>query len=68
MFTKHETQRLDFFTFNQDLFRSDMLQGIIDFIRLGEREASEIGKKHSSLLVLLVDCGICVAKIWMLLL
>lgn len=45
IFIKLETQRLDFFTLNQDLFRTDMLQGIIDFMRLGEIKASKIGKK-----------------------
>ncbi|XP_019230428.1 PREDICTED: uncharacterized protein LOC109211349 isoform X1 [Nicotiana attenuata] len=44
-FIKLETQRLYFYFFNQDLFRIDMLQGIIDFLRLGETEASRIGKK-----------------------
>lgn len=46
IFIKLETQRLDFFTLNQDLFRTDMLQGIIDFMRLGEIKASKIGKKN----------------------
>ncbi|XP_019265860.1 PREDICTED: uncharacterized protein LOC109243390 [Nicotiana attenuata] len=44
-FIKVETQRLDFATFNQDLFRIYVLQGLLDILRLGEREASKIGKK-----------------------
>ncbi|KAG5614465.1 hypothetical protein H5410_014289 [Solanum commersonii] len=40
---------LDFVSLNQDLFRVDILQGIIDFLRVGETEASKIGKRHSSL-------------------
>ncbi|XP_060171127.1 uncharacterized protein LOC132602151 [Lycium barbarum] len=42
---KLETQRLDFYSFNPDLFRVDMLSGILDFLRHGERDASKIGKK-----------------------
>ncbi|XP_019255086.1 PREDICTED: uncharacterized protein LOC109233667 [Nicotiana attenuata] len=42
---KLETQRLDFFSFNPDLFRIEMLQGLIDVLRLGERDASNIGKQ-----------------------
>ncbi|XP_075108926.1 uncharacterized protein LOC142180758 [Nicotiana tabacum] len=45
VYIKLETQRLDFFTFNQDLFRIEVLQGILDILRYGEREASKIGKK-----------------------
>ncbi|KAG5586771.1 hypothetical protein H5410_047205 [Solanum commersonii] len=45
VFIKLETQRLDFVSLNQDLFRVDILQGIIDFLRVGETEASKIGKK-----------------------
>ncbi|XP_075088360.1 uncharacterized protein LOC142170362 [Nicotiana tabacum] len=45
-FIKVETQRLDFASFNQDLFRIDVLQEILDILRLGEREASKIGKKN----------------------
>lgn len=44
-FIKVETQRLDFASFNQDLFRTDILQGILDILRLSERESSKIGKK-----------------------
>ncbi|XP_075099375.1 uncharacterized protein LOC107802678 [Nicotiana tabacum] len=42
---KLETQRLNFFSFNPDLFRIEMLQGLIDILRLGERDASNIGKQ-----------------------
>lgn len=45
-FVKLETQRLDFTFLNQDLFRVDVPQGIIDIPKLGEREASKIGKKN----------------------
>nr|XP_016460125.1 PREDICTED: uncharacterized protein LOC107783644 isoform X1 [Nicotiana tabacum]XP_016460126.1 PREDICTED: uncharacterized protein LOC107783644 isoform X1 [Nicotiana tabacum] len=45
-FIKVETQRLDFASFNQDLFRIDVLQGLLDILRLGEREASKIGKQN----------------------
>ncbi|XP_075107418.1 uncharacterized protein LOC107819940 isoform X1 [Nicotiana tabacum] len=45
VFIKLETQRLDFYFFNQDLFRMDVLQGLINFLKLGETEASKIGKK-----------------------
>lgn len=44
-YIKLETQRLDFVSFNQDLFRMDVLQGLIDVLRLGERDASNIGKQ-----------------------
>lgn len=40
-FIKVETQRLDFASLNQDLFRIDMLKGLLDILRLGEREASK---------------------------
>ncbi|XP_070037633.1 uncharacterized protein [Nicotiana tomentosiformis] len=45
-FIKVETQRLDFSSFNEDLFRVDVLQGIVDILRLGEREASKIEKQN----------------------
>ncbi|KAM3395805.1 hypothetical protein P3S68_004811 [Capsicum galapagoense] len=43
-FIKIETQRLDFTSSNQDLFRSDALQGLIDFLRHGDRDTSKIEK------------------------
>ncbi|XP_016506237.1 uncharacterized protein LOC107824026 [Nicotiana tabacum] len=45
-FIKIETQRLDFASFNQDLFRIDVLQGLLDILRLGEREASKTVKQN----------------------
>ncbi|XP_019262967.1 PREDICTED: uncharacterized protein LOC109240748 [Nicotiana attenuata] len=42
--SKHK--RLDFAAFNQDLFRMAMLQGLLDILRLGERDASSIGKQN----------------------
>lgn len=45
VYIKLETQRLDFFSFNQDLFRIEFLQGILDVLRCGEREACKVGKK-----------------------
>ncbi|XP_075103705.1 uncharacterized protein LOC142178274 [Nicotiana tabacum] len=45
-YIKLETQRLDFAVFNQDLFRMAMLQGLLDILRLGERDASNIGKQN----------------------
>ncbi|XP_019233403.1 PREDICTED: uncharacterized protein LOC109214007 [Nicotiana attenuata] len=44
-YIKLETQRLDFFSFNPDLFRIEVLQGLLDILRYGERDASKIGKK-----------------------
>lgn len=44
-FIKIETQRLDFVSCNQDLFRTDPLQGLIDFHRHGDRDASKVGKQ-----------------------
>ncbi|XP_070024741.1 uncharacterized protein [Nicotiana sylvestris] len=38
-FIKLETQRLDFYSFNQDLFRIDALAGILDVLRHEERES-----------------------------
>ncbi|XP_019236509.1 PREDICTED: uncharacterized protein LOC109216777 [Nicotiana attenuata] len=45
-YIKLETQRLDFTSFNPDLFRVDMLQGIVDALRFGEREAANIGRQN----------------------
>ncbi|KAF3684438.1 hypothetical protein FXO37_01336 [Capsicum annuum] len=45
-FIKIETQRLDFSSSNQDLFRSDALQGLINFLRHGDKDASKIGKQR----------------------
>ncbi|XP_075077417.1 deoxypodophyllotoxin synthase-like [Nicotiana tabacum] len=44
-FIKVKAQRLDFASFNQDLFQIDVLQGLLDILRLDEREASKIGGK-----------------------
>nr|XP_009779968.1 PREDICTED: uncharacterized protein LOC104229090 [Nicotiana sylvestris] len=44
-FIKLETQRLDFYSFNQDLFRIDALAGILDVLRHGEREPCNIGRQ-----------------------
>ncbi|XP_015160967.1 uncharacterized protein [Solanum tuberosum] len=44
-YIKLETQRLDFVSFNQDLFRVEAFQGIIDLLRQGERDASNIGRQ-----------------------
>nr|XP_009767467.1 PREDICTED: uncharacterized protein LOC104218629 [Nicotiana sylvestris] len=40
-----ETQRLDFVLFNQYLFKMGILQGLLDILRLGERDASIVGKQ-----------------------
>ncbi|XP_070013986.1 uncharacterized protein [Nicotiana sylvestris] len=45
VYIKLETQRLDFFSFNPDLFRIEVLQGLLDILRCGEKEVSKIGKK-----------------------
>ncbi|XP_075077583.1 uncharacterized protein LOC107786932 isoform X3 [Nicotiana tabacum] len=45
IYIKLETQRLDSFSFNPDLFRIKVLQGLLDILRFGEREASKIGNK-----------------------
>lgn len=66
-YIKLETQRLHFFSFNQDLFRTVVLQGILDLLRQGERDASKIGKKILFLLVLLEAQEICADNILMLL-
>ncbi|XP_019237975.1 PREDICTED: uncharacterized protein LOC109218112 [Nicotiana attenuata] len=44
-FIKLETQRLDFYSLNQDLFRVDASAGLLDVLRHGERDASNIGKQ-----------------------
>ncbi|XP_016469496.2 uncharacterized protein LOC107791864 [Nicotiana tabacum] len=44
-YIKLETQRLDFGSFNQDLFRMSVLQGLLYVLRLGERDASNVGKQ-----------------------
>ncbi|XP_015161034.1 uncharacterized protein [Solanum tuberosum] len=44
-FIKVETQRLDFLVFNQDLFRYEVLSGLVDLLRQGERDTSNIGIK-----------------------
>lgn len=41
---KIKSQRLDFASFNQDLFRVDVLGGLLDIQRYREREASQVGK------------------------
>ena len=41
---KIETQRLDFASFNPDLYRTDVLGGLLDVLRRGERNASQVGK------------------------
>ncbi|KAM3203545.1 hypothetical protein P3L10_031171 [Capsicum annuum] len=45
MFIKVETQKLDFFFFNPDLFRMEVLQGLLDVLRHGERDTTKIGKQ-----------------------
>ncbi|KAF3671541.1 hypothetical protein FXO38_06544 [Capsicum annuum] len=45
MFIKLETQRLDFFFFNPELFRMKVLQGLLDVLGHGERDAAKIGKQ-----------------------
>ncbi|XP_019225656.1 PREDICTED: uncharacterized protein LOC109207229 [Nicotiana attenuata] len=44
-YIKLETQRLDFVSFNQDLFRMGILQRLLDILKLGERDASNVGKQ-----------------------
>ena len=41
---KIETQRLDFASFNPDLYRIDVLGGWLDVLWRGERDASQVGK------------------------
>jgi len=45
VFINLETQRLDFFFFNPDLFRMEVFQGLLDVLRHGERDATKIGKQ-----------------------
>ncbi|XP_062093997.1 uncharacterized protein LOC133800034 [Humulus lupulus] len=40
-----ETSRLDYFRSNQNHFRTEIYQGIVDTITLGERNASNVGKR-----------------------
>nr|XP_016459642.1 PREDICTED: uncharacterized protein LOC107783178 [Nicotiana tabacum] len=42
---KYCTQEEYFSIFNQDLFRMAMLEGLLDILRLGEHDASNIGKQ-----------------------
>lgn len=44
-YIKMETQRLDFIFFNQDLFRMDILLRLLEILRVGERDVSNIGRK-----------------------
>lgn len=44
-YIKLENPRLDFVSFNQDLFRMSILQGLVDILRLGERDTSNVGKQ-----------------------
>nr|XP_033513522.1 uncharacterized protein LOC108942840 isoform X2 [Nicotiana tomentosiformis] len=44
-YIKLETPRLDFVSFNQDLFRMSVLQGLLNVLQLGERDASNVGKQ-----------------------
>ncbi|XP_070038425.1 uncharacterized protein [Nicotiana tomentosiformis] len=45
-FIKLETQRLDLYSLNQDLFRVDALAGLLDVLRHGKRDSSNIDKKR----------------------
>ncbi|KAG2690570.1 hypothetical protein I3760_09G193200 [Carya illinoinensis] len=45
MYVKIETSRLDYFRCNQQHIRSELYQGIVDSIDLGETNASRIGKR-----------------------
>ncbi|XP_042988822.1 uncharacterized protein LOC122316361 [Carya illinoinensis] len=45
MYIKIETSRLDYFRCNQQHIRSELYQGIVDSINLGETNASRIGKR-----------------------
>ncbi|XP_049391465.1 uncharacterized protein LOC125855817 [Solanum stenotomum] len=44
-YIKSETQRLDFVLYNPDLFRMSIYQGLLDILRLGERNSSNVGKQ-----------------------
>ncbi|KAG7992318.1 hypothetical protein I3843_02G121700 [Carya illinoinensis] len=45
MYVKTETSRLDYFHCNQQHIQSELYQGIVDSINLGETNASRIGKR-----------------------
>ncbi|KAG6620484.1 hypothetical protein I3842_Q066400 [Carya illinoinensis] len=45
MYVKIETSRLDYFHCNQQHIQSELYQGIVDSINLGETNASRIGKR-----------------------
>ncbi|KAF5461688.1 hypothetical protein F2P56_017766 [Juglans regia] len=45
MYVKIETSRLDYFRNNQQHIRSEVYQGIVDTITLGETNASNVGKR-----------------------
>ncbi|XP_042950311.1 uncharacterized protein LOC122282424 [Carya illinoinensis] len=45
MYIKIETSRLDYFRCNQQHIRSELYQGIVDSINLGQTNASRIGKR-----------------------
>ncbi|KAG7986452.1 hypothetical protein I3843_03G080700 [Carya illinoinensis] len=45
MYVKIQTSRLDYFRCNQQHIRSELYQGIVDSIDLGETNASRIGKR-----------------------
>ncbi|XP_042939420.1 uncharacterized protein LOC122274451 [Carya illinoinensis] len=45
MYIKIETSRLDYFRSNQQHIRSELYQGIVDSISVGETNASRIGKR-----------------------
>lgn len=47
---KIETQRLDFALFNQDLFRIDVLERLLDIFHRDKREASQV-EKHRIILL-----------------
>ncbi|XP_042972723.1 uncharacterized protein LOC122304515 [Carya illinoinensis] len=45
MYVKIETSRLDYFRSKQQHIRSELYQGIVDTITLGETDASNVGKR-----------------------
>ncbi|XP_042954753.1 uncharacterized protein LOC122291181 [Carya illinoinensis] len=45
MYVKIETSRLDYFRSKQQHIRSELYQGIVDTITLGEADASKVGKR-----------------------